>query len=85
MAATRFPPTATAPIRANCDAPVKASALSAQACQALSPEPAAAAPNASPDTPTASPSPRPSRTGPGTRAPGPGPASRAWASWALAS
>ena len=38
-----------------------------------------------PDTPTASPSPRPSRTGPGTRAPGPGPASRAWASWALAS
>src|SRR5262249_21571596 len=61
--ASRLPPLAITPARANCDAPVKASRLSAHACQALSPELTAAAPKASPDPPTASPRLTPSRTG----------------------
>src|SRR5690349_7041578 len=56
-------PPATAPARANCDAPVKARRLNTQAWATFIPEPTAAAPKATPDTPTASPSPIPSRTG----------------------
>ncbi len=63
----RLPPPATTPARANCEAPVKASRLSTQAWATLSPEPAAAAPNASPEAPTASPRATPSRTGRGPR------------------
>src|SRR5215472_11718789 len=59
----RPPPVATAPARANCDAPVKARRLNTQAWATLIPEPTAAAPKATPDTPTASPSATPSRTG----------------------
>src|SRR5215469_15949129 len=66
--ASRLPPAATTPASANCEAPVKASRLSAQACQAVSPEPTAAAPNAIPEIPTASPRPTPSRTGRTARA-----------------
>ncbi len=63
--ASRLPPAAIAPASANCDAPVKASRLSAHACQTLRPALTAAAPNATPDTPTARPRPTPSRTGRG--------------------
>src|SRR6201987_4004994 len=56
-------PPATAPPRANCDAPVKARRLSTQAWATFIPELAAAAPKATPETPTASPSAMPSRTG----------------------
>src|SRR5712691_842797 len=61
--AIRLPPPTTAAASANCDAPVKASVLSAQACHTLSPEPTAAAPNASPEVPTARPRKMPSRMG----------------------
>src|SRR5712691_13379468 len=67
--AIRLPPPATAAASANCDAPVKASVLSAQACHTLSPEPTAAAPNASPEVPTARPRKMPSRTGLAARPP----------------
>src|SRR5215470_17461293 len=56
-------PPATAPARANCDAPVKARRLNTQAWATFIPEPTAAAPKATPETPTASPSAMPSRTG----------------------
>src|SRR5690242_688845 len=56
-------PPATAPARANCDAPVKARRDNTQAWATLMPEPTAAAPKATPETPTASPSATPSRTG----------------------
>src|SRR5215472_2435953 len=56
-------PPATAPARANCDAPVNARRLNTQAWATFIPEPTAAAPKATPDTPTASPSATPSRTG----------------------
>jgi hypothetical protein len=42
------PPDATTPTKANCEAPVKTKRLRAQACQTLSPEATAIAPNDSP-------------------------------------
>src|SRR5262249_38773186 len=56
-------PPATAPARANCDAPVNARRLNTQAWATFIPEPTAAAPKATPEPPTATPGAMPSRTG----------------------